>query len=115
MLNNTLANALSLILNAERISKKEVMIKPVSKVIFKVLDIMQSNLFIGGVKVIESANGNYAIVNLLGNINKCNAIRPCHETSVQNFEKFEKRLMTAKYFGIMMITTSQGIMTHMEA
>ena len=41
MLNDPLSNALSKILNAEKVSKSECVIKPVSNTIKKVLKIMQ--------------------------------------------------------------------------
>ena len=41
MMNDPLANALSVILNAEKIGRKECVIKPSSKIIEKVLEIMK--------------------------------------------------------------------------
>ena len=34
---------------------------------------------------------------------------------MQDFEKYEKRFLPAKDFGIIIMTTPQGIMTHIEA
>ena len=114
-LNDTLSNALSLILNNEKIGKSKCMIKPVSKVIKKVLDIMNENNYIGDFTEIKDEKGNILVVNSLGNINKCGAIKPRYSVKKDEFEKFEKRYLPAKDFGIIIISTSKGIMTHTEA
>ena len=54
-------------------------------------------------------------VELEGNINKCGVIKPRHAVKKDEFEKFEKRYLPSKNFGIMIVTTPEGIMTHHEA
>ena len=114
-LNDALANALSLINNAEKIGKTECVIRPVSKIILSILNIMKENHYIGEYKIIESNSGNYITLNLIGNINKCNVIKPRFAIKKDEFEKFEKRYLIADDFGIIIISTSQGIMTLEEA
>lgn len=113
-LNDPLANALSLILNRENISKKEGTIKS-SKMVKTVLSIMKDNLYIGEFNEVEDGKGNVLIVNLLGKINKCGVIKPRFQVKVDEIEKFEKRYLLAKDFGIIIISTSKGVMTHKEA
>ena len=55
------------------------------------------------------------IVELEGNINKCGVIKPRHAVKKDEFEKFEKRFLPAKNFGILIVTTPEGIITHYEA
>ena len=114
-LNDSLASALSVIMNAEKVSKDECKIKPISKVIKEVLRIMAENGYIGEFKEVEDGKGNYIVINLLGRVNKCNAIKPRHPVTLEDFEKFEKRYLLAKDFGIIIISTSEGMMTHIEA
>ena len=115
MLNDTLAAALSKIMNAENAGKKECIIKPVSKTIKEVLRIFQENLFIGTYEEKEDSKGNYLIVNLLGKINKCGVVKPRFSVKVDDFVRFEKRFLLAKDFGYLIVTTPKGIMTHKEA
>jgi small subunit ribosomal protein S8 len=115
MLNDPLANMLSKIMNAENLSKRSCLIKPVSTIIKNVLKIMQENQYIGEYKEIEDGRGNYIKVNLLGKINKCGAIKPRYSINKNEFVKFEKRYLIAKDFGIIIISTPLGIMTHNEA
>ena len=115
MLNDPLANALSKIMNSERIGKNTCLIKTVSSVIKKIFTIMQEKQFTGEFKEIEDGRGNIIKLNLLGKINKCGAIKPRYPVKKDNFEKFEKRYLPAKDFGIILVSTTQGIMTHIEA
>lgn len=115
MLNDPLAAALSKILNAERRSKKEVLIKPVSKLIRTVLSIMNENYYIGSFEEIKDGRGNFFKVHLLGQINKCGVIKPRFSTKHDQFEKWEKRYLPAKDFGLLIISTPQGLLTHYQA
>ncbi|MBC8444133.1 30S ribosomal protein S8 [Candidatus Woesearchaeota archaeon] len=115
MLNDPLANALSIILNAERIGKKECTIKPSSKIIEKVLEIMKDHHFVGDFEKIESRQGTSLKLNLISNINKCGVIKPRFAVKQDNYEKFEKRFLPAKDFGIIIVSTSQGIMVQKES
>lgn len=115
MLNDPLSNALSKILNAENLGRRSCLIKPISNVIKSIIKIMQNNQYIGEYKEIEDGKGNHIKVSLLGKINKCGSIRPRYAVKEKEFEKFEKRYLLAKDFGILIVSTPMGIMTHDEA
>jgi small subunit ribosomal protein S8 len=115
MLNDTLANALSKILNAERRYRSECLIKPSSKLLKKVLDVMKEKGYIGSFVEINDNRGNVLKVNLIGKINKCNAVKPRFSVTLNDFEKYEKRFLPAKGFGIILVSTNKGIMILDEA
>ena len=115
MLNDPLANMMSLILNNEEIGRQECLIKPVSKTIKELLRVMKENGYIGDFKEIEDSRGNYIKLNLIGNINRCGVIKPRYSVKNIDFEKFEKRYLPAKDLGILFISTPRGIMTHYDA
>ncbi len=115
MLNDILANTLSKILNAEKTYKTECLIKPSSKIVKKVLEVMKDHLYIGNFIEISDNRGNVLKINLIGKINNCNVIKPRHSVKLEDFEKFEKRYLPAKGFGIIIISTNNGIMTLEEA
>lgn len=114
-LNDPLSSILSKINNAEKVGKTDCSFFPSSKVIKAVLNIMHEHGYIGEVKEIEDSKGNILNVKLLGNINKTNAIKPRFSVTKDDFTKFEKRFLPAMGMGIMMISTSKGIMTVDEA
>jgi small subunit ribosomal protein S8 len=115
MMNDTLANALSGILNYDKIGKKEFLVHPSSKIAKKVLEIMNRQGYIGAAEEVTDAKGGVLKVNLLGNLNKCGVIKPRFAVTMDEYEKFEKRFLPAKGVGILVVSTINGIMTHEEA
>ncbi len=115
MLNDTLSNVLSVINNAEQRGMKQCSVKPSSKLITKVLEIMNSGLYIGSCKVIEDGKGDVVEISLIGAINKCGSIKPRFSVKIGSYEKFERRFLPAKDFGMLIISTPKGIMTHTDA
>jgi small subunit ribosomal protein S8 len=112
MLNDPLAAALTKILNAERIGRREILLKPASKMIKKILTLMNEQGYIGSFEVLEDRSGGTLKVNLLGNINKCGVVKPRFSTKYNGYEKWEKRYLPAKDFGILLVSTPNGIMIH---
>nr|Q977V0.1 RecName: Full=Small ribosomal subunit protein uS8; AltName: Full=30S ribosomal protein S8 [Methanotorris igneus]AAK92536.1 ribosomal protein S8 [Methanotorris igneus] len=110
-----LANALNHLTNCERVGKKVFYIKPASKLIGRVLKVMQDHGYIGEFEFIEDGRAGIFKVELIGKINKCGAIKPRYAVKKHEFEKFEKRYLPARDFGLLIVSTSQGIMTHYEA
>jgi|SRR3989338_309533 len=115
MLNDTLADTMSLILNNESIGRQHCLIKPVSRVIKEILKVMKENGYVGDFKETEDSRGNYIQLNLTGSINKCGAIKPRYSVKKGEFEKFERRFLPAKDLGILFVSTSKGIITHYDA
>jgi len=110
-----LADALTNIRNNELQVNDSCVISPASKLIGQVLSTMQKENYIGNFEYIDDNRAGKFTVELLGNINKCGVIKPRHAVKKDEFEKFEKRYLPAKNFGILIVTTPKGIMTHYEA
>ena len=54
-------------------------------------------------------------LDLIGKLNKCGTIKPRHSVTLNDYEKFEKRFLPARNFGVLLVSTSQGLMTHIQA
>lgn len=115
MLNDTLSNALSNIKNYERTGKNNCIIRPTSKLIKEVLQVMQKENYIGSFEYIDDGKAGQFKVKLIGKINNCNVIKPRFPIKLKDFEKWEKRYLPARDIGILLISTPQGIMTHRQA
>jgi small subunit ribosomal protein S8 len=115
MLNDSLASALSNITNAEKIGRSECIYRICSKLIISILNILNKESYIGKYEIINDSKGKFLKINLLGKINRVGVIKPRFSVKKDNFEKFEKRFLPAKDFGILIVSTSKGIMTHNEA
>lgn len=114
-LNDPLANVLSAIQNAEQRGKKEIMTKNNSTLIRKVLDLMIAEGYVESYSVTPDAKGDLLSVKLVGRINKVGVVKPRYQVTRQEFERFEKRFLPAKGFGVIIISTVKGLMTHEQA
>ncbi len=114
MLNDPLANALSNIANNENV-RKTVCTIPASKMIGNVLRILQKYNFIGAFEFIDDGKSGQFNVELMGNINSCGVIKPRHAVSKDGYENFERRYLPARGFGILVVSTPDGVMSHNEA
>ncbi len=115
MLNDVLANTLNVMQMTAKTGKPVCVVRPVSKVVLAVLQIMQDRKYIGSFEVQKDRTGSSIKINLIGALNKCGAIKPRFPVSLATFEKYEKRYLPAKDFGFMILSTSKGIMVHNEA
>ena len=113
--NDPLANVLSMIQTYDSLGKKEMLTKNNSKVIRKILEIMQMHGYIGSYEEVPTSSHKCLKVNLIGNINKAGVIKPQFHVAVKELEKFEKRYLPARDFGIIIISTNKGVITLNEA
>jgi small subunit ribosomal protein S8 len=114
-MNDPLAAVMSCVLNAEKIGKRHVIVRRVSKVITKVLSILNENGYVGTFEKFEDMRGGFIKISLLGRINKCGVIKPRFAVAKDGYEKFEKRFLPAKNFGVIIVSTSKGMMVQEEA
>ncbi len=114
-LNDPLANALSHIKNCENVAKRTCIIKNSSNLIKGVLDILKHKGYIVKYKETKTSKGTFLEVELKGAINNCGAIKPRFSVTLGNYEKFEKRYLPAKNFGIILVSTNQGLIDHNQA
>merc|ERR1711990_202543 len=112
---NVLNDALNAICNAEKRGKRQVLIRPGSKVIIKFLTVMMKHGYIGEFEVIDDHRAGKIVVNLTGRINKCGVISPRFDVKLKDIEKWASYLMPSRQFGYIILSTSAGIMDHEEA
>jgi small subunit ribosomal protein S8 len=112
---DTLTNGLITIINNEMRNKRECVISPASKLLGRVLRIMQLNGFIGEFEFIDDGRAGKFKVQLLGRINKCGAVKPRFPVKIDGYENWEKKFLPSRDVGIMVVSTSQGVIAHREA
>ena len=110
-----LADAMSSIYNSELVGKAEVVISPASSLIERVLQVMQSKGYIGEFEKIDDGKSGRFRIQLMGRTNKCGVIKPRFPVKRDGFEQFEKRFLPAYNYGILIVTTPAGVMTHEDA
>lgn len=114
MRHDLLADVLSVIKNAERAGKKECTVKA-SKLVQSVLRILQANGYIGVFELINDGKSGLFRIELKGKIINSNVIKPRFPVNSGEFEKWEKRYLPAREAGILILSTSKGIMDHKKA
>jgi len=110
-----LANALRNIVNAEKRGKRQVIIRPASKVIVKFLETMMKHGYIGEFEIIDDRRSGKIVIDLTGRVNKCGVISPRFDIALNEIERWVSTLLPSRLFGYIVLTTSLGIMDHEEA
>ena len=114
-LNDALANVLSTIHNAEQRGRRTCRSLSGSTQLLAALKVLHQHHYLGEIVKEDTSRGMHLEINLLGRINRCGAIKPRYAVTKDGFEKFEKRYLPARDFGIMVVSTQQGMMTHHDA
>jgi small subunit ribosomal protein S8 len=115
VLHDPLADCFSNIKNAEYAGMRYVIIRPASKIIGICLRILQANGYIGEFEFIDDGRTGKFRLELLGRINKCGVIKPRQPVKVKKFESMEKQYLPSVNFGLLIVSTPKGVMTHNEA
>ncbi len=111
---DTLANGLTTIMNNEMRRKRECVINTASKLLGRVLRVMQLNGYIGEFEFVDDGRSGKFRVQLLGRVNKCGAIKPRIPASLKEIENWEKRFLPSRDIGVLVVSTSQGVLSHRE-
>lgn len=113
-----LANTLSSIYNAEIRARKEVVTWPASKLILNVLKVLQREGYIGEFEYIDDGRWGKIKIQLLGRINRIGVIKPrlpVKYNDLVNPPHWLRKYLPAYNIGILIVSTSQGVMSHKEA
>ncbi len=115
MTNDPLADALNTIKTHKIVGQSECTIKPASKLIREVLNLFQSNNYIGEFEYVDNGKSGFFVLKELGSINSCGVIKPRFNVKASEWAKWEQRFIPSRDFGLIIVSTSQGIMTNVEA
>ena len=82
-----------------------------SKLAYAVLSTLKENNCLESVE----KNGRKIEVKLNGSVNNCGSIRPRFFVKNVEWEKQENRFLPSKDIGFIIVSTSNGVMTHIQA
>ncbi|KAK1437067.1 hypothetical protein QVD17_02852 [Tagetes erecta] len=100
---SVLNDALKSMYNAEKRGKRQVMIRPSSKVIIKFLMVMQKHGYIGEFEFVDDHRSGKIVVELNGRLNKCGVISPRFDVGVKEIEPWTARLLPSRQAEIMVL------------
>ncbi|WP_267640274.1 30S ribosomal protein S8 [Haloarchaeobius amylolyticus] len=113
--NDPFSNALSGVNNAESVGHLTHTVKPASNQIGSVLEVFYDHGYIDGFEYVDDGKSGRFEVELKGAINECGPVKPRYSVAADEYEKWEKRYLPARDYGALIVTTSQGVMSHYEA
>jgi len=109
MSHDIISDALNQIMNAKRAKKTSITVKRQSNLLLGVLDAAKKHGYISSYKVKDKE------LEIIFNLNNCRAIKPRFTVPVKEIDKYVRRYLPARNFGIIIISTSKGLMTHEDA
>lgn len=115
MQHDPLNDAMSALKNAETVGKKYCEIRPSSKLTGRVLKVLQDHNYISQFEYVDDGRAGKFLVTLNGHINSCGVIKPRFSVKKAELEKYESRYLPAQDFGVLILTTTEGVITHTQA
>jgi|SRR5512133_1592468 small subunit ribosomal protein S8 len=112
---NILSNMFSTIYNNEARRKKECVVFPASRFASDILRVVQRHRFIGEFEQIDDGRTGKFRIQLLAKINKCGIITPRYSVKRDGYLGWERQYLPAYSMGILVVSTSKGLMSHHEA
>lgn len=112
---NLLANLMNTIKLSEQRGKKSCVVEGTSKFIGRVLAVIQKAGYIGEFEFVDDGRGGKLRIQLLGRVNNCGIIVPRVSVSVEEIDRLATRYLPSKDIGLLIISTSSGVMSHTEA
>jgi small subunit ribosomal protein S8 len=101
--------------NNESRRKKECIVIPASRFASDILRVIQKYRFIGEFEQIDDGRAGKFRIQLLAKINKCGVITPRYSVKKNDYLDWERQYLPAYNMGLLLVSTSRGIMSHHEA
>ncbi|PKL60446.1 MAG: 30S ribosomal protein S8 [Methanomicrobiales archaeon HGW-Methanomicrobiales-4] len=112
---NTVADAMSTLKNAADTGRAECIVQPAATLIGELLRVMKEAGYIREYALVVDGRGDQFKVTMSGMINKCGAISPRFSVKLADMESWEQQYLPSKSIGMLMVSTSKGVMSHHEA
>ena len=107
MSQDIVADALNIMMNAKKAGKNSVTLSHSSKVLLSILAIAKLKGYVKSYKIEDKK-----LVIEIGNIHGCQAVKPRYAVAVDEIDKYVKRYLPSKDLGLLIISTSQGLLSH---
>ncbi|MBD3209844.1 30S ribosomal protein S8 [Candidatus Micrarchaeota archaeon] len=109
-----LANALNTIKTHELVGQQSCSVKATS-LTKEVLRVLKDNKYLADFRYVDDGRGGFYEVMLEGRINECGVIKPRIPVKRQEWAKKEQNFIPGFGVGLLIVSTSGGIMTNSEA
>lgn len=106
MSEDIVADGLNQIMNARKAGKEKIVLTRYSKLLISILALAKLKSYIKDYGLEDNK-----LTIEFGKLNKCKAVKPRYTVTVSGIEKYQRRYLPAKNFGILILSTSKGILT----
>ena len=110
MSQDIVADTLNQMMNSLRAGKEEFEVQKHSRFLLSVLAIAKLKGYVES----YSVDGKKLKIKL-GKLNGCNAVKPRLVVKADEIERYIKRYLPSKNLGVIIVSTSKGLMTHQTA
>ncbi len=110
---DTLNEALISIRNASKLGREEVDVRA-SNLVGRVLRVFQKYGYIDQFEYVENGKGGLFRIKVAKTINNCGVIKPRFSVRRNDMEKWESRYLPAQDIGLIVISTTGGVMSNSE-
>ncbi|HUB92597.1 MAG TPA: 30S ribosomal protein S8 [Candidatus Saccharimonadales bacterium] len=111
---DVLADALNKIKLYEGLGKYECTVGS-TKLVKSVLEVMKKHKYIENYEEYKEGKFNKIKISMAKRINYLGVIKPRYAVGVNDYQRYEARYIPSKDFGILIVSTPEGIMTNREA
>ncbi|MFG1449201.1 MAG: 30S ribosomal protein S8 [Thermoplasmataceae archaeon] len=115
MRHDPLNDIINSIKSASRTGRKFIEAEPAALLLGRVLKVMQEYNYLKSFEVVDENRGGKFRIELSDTINNCGIIKPRLPVKSASLGKYEARYLPAQDFGILILTTTKGVMSHIEA
>ncbi len=108
------SDAVNAIKTNERIGRESCVLHS-TKMIKAVLDVMKRELYIKDYEEFSDRHAKMLKVMLSNKINSMGVIKPRYSVGKDDIQRYESRYIPSRDFGILILSTPQGVMTNRQA
>lgn len=110
------ANGLNSLKVAVSKRKTQIQLNYSSKLLKQVLEILKQNGYISDYSPVKEGRFEYlSIVLTQDKVHECGVVKPRFNVTSQVYDKWEQRFLPSRDVGLLIISTSKGLMTHKQA
>jgi ribosomal protein S8 len=110
MSQDIVSDTLNQLMNAIKAGKDSLAVHRYSRMLLSILAIAKLKGYLKDYKI-----ENKSLKIEIGKLNGCSSIKPRYVATVEEIDKFISNYLPAKDLGIIVVSTSQGLMTHQTA
>ncbi len=115
MRHDLLNDTLVALRHADQQGQETIRLAPTSHLVGEVLRIFREHQYIEEFTFVPNGRGGAYEVKLARRINSCGVIKPRVAVRGRALERYEARFLPAQDFGILVLSTNQGVMGHAKA